>query len=251
MKKNIIIVIIVILCQILFAGVKAYAQNSSTSSADQATQQAIEKLKTKIATQVESMKLEEKRGIIGIVSSTSDNALTVTDINNNTRFIDVDEITKFSNPTNSSFGFSDLTKGTRISIVGLYNKETKRILARFITVTSDPLFLTGAISTLDHINYQLILVMEDNKKQNVDIENSTKISVYTKAGGILHYGFSKLNTSDRLLIVGFPSTTDKTLFEAGRIIDFPDLPKDPAVVLEQPTTATSITPKPSTTIPSQ
>jgi hypothetical protein len=246
MKKNIIIFFLLLLPFPFFFS-KVEAQVSSTSSADQATQKAIETLKNKIASQVSSMNLEEKRGIIGVVTSTSDNAFTVTDISGNNMDVDVDEITKFSDPNNSNFGFSDLTRGSKVSVLGLYNKETKRILARFIDAQDDPLFLSGAVLSLDHVNYQLMLIQEGGHKQNVDIQISTKISDYEKGQGLSHYGFSKMNVGDRITVVGYLNKTDKTLLEADRIVDFSDLPKDPNITMPasasaSPTPVTSGTP---------
>ena len=185
---------------------------------------------------VAQLNLVEKRGIIGTVTDVSANQVTVTDIAGNTRNIDVDEITKFSSPsTKSSFGLSDLTKGTKISVLGNYNKDSKRILARFISVTVDPTFLTGAISDVDRTNFTITMAMTGQKQQKIDIQSTTKISVYTKDQGLTKYGFSKMNIGDRLSVVGFPSKTDKTLFEPDRIIVFTELPKDPKVVVEQVT----------------
>lgn len=240
--KKIILVSIILLIPFLFLRNSAKAQDSSTSSADQATQQAIENLKNKIASQVSSMNLEEKKGMIGVITSVQDNAFTLTDISGNTIDVDVDEITKFSDPNNANFGFSDLTKGLKISVLGLYNKDTKRILARFIDTQDDPTFLSGIIISLDHVNYQLMMQEEGNKKQNVDIQDTTKISEYTKSQGLTHYGFSKLNVGDRIIVVGYPNTTDKTLLEADRIVDFTDLPKNPNIVINQASGSAAISP---------
>jgi hypothetical protein len=62
------------------------------------TDQISDQLITNIASRVAQLKLVEKRGIIGVVTNTTNTQITVTDSQNNTRFIDVDELTKFSNP---------------------------------------------------------------------------------------------------------------------------------------------------------
>src|SRR2546423_2045460 len=82
----------------------------------------INQLKEKIASRVAELNLVEKRGVIGTVSDVSANQISITDITGKTRYVDVDEITKFSSSqAKKSFGLSDLTKGTRISVLGLYN----------------------------------------------------------------------------------------------------------------------------------
>src|SRR5579859_6721935 len=92
----------------------------------------INQLKDKIANQVSKLKLVEKRGIVGSIETVSNNQITLTDIQGNLRYVDVDEITKFSSVSNSSFGLSDLKKGMLVRVLGIYNKDSQRILARYI-----------------------------------------------------------------------------------------------------------------------
>src|SRR5437667_9086773 len=56
----------------------------------------INQLKEKIASRVSELNLVERRGMIGTVSEVSANKITVKDISGKTRFVDIDEITKFS-----------------------------------------------------------------------------------------------------------------------------------------------------------
>jgi len=218
----------------------------ASSSANQATvseklNQEIDQLKEKIASSVAKLNLVEKRGILGTVTDVSNNQITLTDISDNTRFVDVDEITKFSSPSNNSFGLSDLTKGTKVRILGLYNKQSERILARFIDVSVDPTYLSGEVSDIDRTNAMLTLATENKKQIKIDIQVDTKISVYSSSDGTLsQYGFSKMNVGDRITVVGFPEKQDTAIISATRIIDFPDLPKDPIISLTlSPTAAPS------------
>jgi len=221
---------------------------TSAESLDNKLNQQINQLKEKIASRVSELNLVEKRGIIGTVSQVSGNQVTMTDYEGRTRFIDVDEITKFSSPNaNGTFGLSDLTKGVKISVLGLYNKQSKRILARFINSTVDPLFLDGVVSTIDTTNFGLTMISEDQKQIKVDVGTSTKISAYNKDVGLSKYGFSKINTGDKISIIGFPDKKDSTLFVASRIIIFPDLPKNPKIIIPElsqtsPSVSTNVTP---------
>lgn len=195
----------------------------------------INELKEKIASRVSELKLVEKRGMIGVVSETSANKITLTDLSGKTRFVDVDEITKFSS-SSKSFGISDLTKGTKITILGIYNKQSKRILARFIQVTVTPHYLTGVISDMDNKNFTLNIMTEDNKTVKIDIESPTKISAYDKTDGLAKYGFSKMDAGDRLAIIGYPDKKDTSMIVATRIIDLAALPKDPKIIVKQAAT---------------
>ncbi len=217
---------------------------SSTPTPTKATDNAVKEkldaqindLKEKIASRVSELKLVEKRGIIGTVAEVSATKITLTDIAGNTRLVDVDEITKFSSDTiKGSFGLSDLTKGTRISVLGIYNKQSKRILARFIDTVVTPSVFTGAISAIDKTDFTLTTTTEEQKKITFDIETISKISLYNKDDGVAKYGFSKLEIGDRIFATGFPNKKNTKNFIATRIIIFPDLPKNPRIIIAKPT----------------
>lgn len=214
------------------------APSPTGKSLDKKLNNQINQLKEKIASRVSELNLVEKRGIIGVVTGVAANQITLTDVAGNTRFVDVDEITKYSSGS-KTFDLSDITKGTKISILGLYNKQSKRILARFIATSVDPIFVNGAVTSLDSKNFTLVLTTPEQKQTKIDIENITKISDYDKEGTPTRSGFSQLAVGDRLAIIGFPDKTDSTLLVASRIMVFPDLPKDPKIVLPDTSNATS------------
>lgn len=218
----------------------------SAASGDKLNDQ-INQLKEKIASRVAELNLVEKRGVIGIVAETSANQITITDIAGKNRIIDVDEITKFSSPgVKGSFGISDLTKGTKISVLGLYNKQSKRILARFIEVTASPTFLSGAVSTIDPKNFIVTVISADQKETKVDIQTTTKILTQEKETGLVKYGFSKVKVTDRIFVIGSPDKKDPMLFVATRFIVLPELPQDPKIIISQPEEGITDTITPST-----
>src|SRR4051812_13053821 len=88
-------------------------------SVSQKLNDQISELKDKIASRVSELNLVEHRGMIGVVTDVSGNKITLKDVAGNVRFVDVDEITKFSSASNSSFGISDIKKGVRLNILGL------------------------------------------------------------------------------------------------------------------------------------
>lgn len=199
--------------------------------------QQINQLKERIASRVAELNLVEKRGFIGTVTEASDTQVKLTDLNGKTRFIDVDEITKFTSPDDKNFGISDLSKNTRVSVVGLYNKQSQRILARFIDEVSMPAFLSGTITEVDKKNFVVTISTMDNKEKRIDIETSTKINSYSKESDIERSGFSKLQAGDRIIATGFENKNDKDLYTGTLILQLPDAPQDPKIKLAQPTTA--------------
>lgn len=197
----------------------------------------VDELKDKIASRVAELNLVEKRGMIGVVQSVSDTKITITDLNKKNRIIDVDEFTKFSSGDEDDFGISDIKKGMKISVLGLYNKESARLLARFVNEVNIPLFLHGVISEKDDENFTVNLLTEDGTNYTVDIEKITKTSFYSD-GKLEALGFSKIETLQNALIIGFPDPKEKDRITATRIVTFPNLPKNPKIPIIQNTTPT-------------
>lgn len=224
--------------------------STSTSSAnkaiDEKLNEQINQLKERIASRVAQLNLVEKRGIISIVKETSGNQVTLTDLSGKTRFVDVDEITKFTSSKNG-FGLSDLVKGSKISVLGLYNKQSQRILARFIESASSLTFLSGRIASLDNKNFTIAVMSEGQKQNLVDIETITVISTYSQDTGISKSRFSKLNIGDRVAISGYPDKKDATLLVANRILALPDLPVNPKIIIQEPSVTQDLTPSPQVT----
>jgi hypothetical protein len=194
-------------------------------SSDSAELEKIQKIKDIVASKVAELKLVEKRGIIGTLKDVSGMQLTIVDVKSNIRHLEVDELTKFSFSSKSSAGISDLVKGDMYSFVGLYNKETQKLLVRVIdSVDTLPVYFEGAISSVDSKNYQLSAVDAKGATKNIDIENSTKTSLATTDGDLTKSGFSKLSVNERILAVGFWDKKDKDLLSSLRIIHFKDVP---------------------------
>lgn len=243
MKKNIFILILLLLTFLLpvqaFAVVKvtpSVTDSPTSSPKTSIIDQQLNHLQQQIASRVAELNLVGKRGLIGIVTNTTASEITITDLQNNTRYIDVDELTKFSNPNvKGTFGMSDITKGTTIGALGLYNKDSKKLLARFVNVLSLPTIINGRISSLDKKNFLVYIQTQDQKNIPADIVDLTKTYSYTQADGLKKSGFSKLQENQRITLVGFPNTKDKTHITASRIIYFPDIPPDPRIAAASPT----------------
>lgn len=206
-----------------------------TPTSTQGLIQQIDELKDRIASRVAELKLVEKKGVIGTVTDVAETQLSLTDVHGNTVFIDVDELTKFSSPNaKSSFGISDVTKGSTVGVLGLYNKESRRILARFVDVMNVPIVLSGAVTGIDSQNFNLTLTTIDKKDTTIDVENITKTYTYGKTTGLVKAGFSKIVQGERVMVIGFPDVKNKNTIIASRILRFPELPINPAIALFKP-----------------
>lgn len=209
-------------------------------------QKQINSLTNKIASRVAELRLVEKKGVMGQVSDVSSTQITISDIHGNTKFVDVDEFTKFnSTDSKSSFGISDIKKGDKLGILGLYNKESRRILARFVDVIDLPRVLHGKISEIDEKNFTFILSDDKDKSTEVNVESSTRTFAYDKnTKELARSGFSKLVVGQRIAVIGYPDKSDADLFQASRIVIARDISEDAEGESESPGRSTTPTEAP-------
>ncbi len=233
MKK----VITIILCASLF--IPSVARAQSTDSVNK----QIDSLKNKVASKVAQLKLVQKKGVVGAVTEVSTTHITINDINNNSVGIDVDELTEFSSSDNRNFDISDIKKGMTLSILGLYNKDSQRLLARFVDETTLPVFLQGVVSGKDSKDFTLTLSTADGKSYLIDIEDVTKTLSFS-TGDLDSVGFSKLDTMVNAVVIGFPDKKEKDRITAARVIIFPNVPKNPKIQIKSSTITTSPSPTP-------
>lgn len=236
MKKIIIAVVLSLTLATLFAGktLAISASPTATPTPGNNLEQQINALKDKIASRVAQLKLVDKRGIIGTVSETTQTQITLIDQDGNTRFVDVDELTKFSSPSaKASFGISDIKKGATVGVLGLYNKESRRILARFVDVLILPVQISGAVTDIDSKNYTLNVATAEKNTYSIDIENITKTLGFDGTS-LTKSGFSKITQAERITVIGFPDIANPKHIIASRLLLFPTLPIDPRITVVKP-----------------
>lgn len=231
MKKLLYILLtIVITCQSIST---VYAASSTPTPSAQPVitteedLEKIQKIKDMVASRVAELKIVEKRGILGRVKEISNTQITIVDFNENIRIIDIDELTKFQNSgsTTKSFGVSDLKAGDIVSFIGLYNKETKRLIARFATLkTGIPQQFEGVVVSKNIDEYTFVLINEKGDKRTIDVGTTTKTRSFTLKDNLVKSGFSKIQIGERALVTGYPDSKDKNLFLGDRIIYFIDVP---------------------------
>lgn len=203
----------------------------------------IEKIKDLVASRVAELKLVDKRGFIGKVKSTSNTQIIITS-NGNEQNIDIDELTKFDNANKSDFGISDIKKDDLISAIGLYNKQTEKLLARFIEIASNiPQNILGVVVEKNSSDYTIVVATPDGKKITVNIDSSTKTSLYEDSD-TQKSGFTKIESGERVLVVGFFDKTNKEDLNASRIVRLPGL-KVPEELKKMAGSTSSKTPTPT------
>lgn len=254
MKK---IIFATLLLSVLMTPVQVYAQTKTptkttpTKAQAQAevtkeAQNAIEKIKDAVASKVAELNLVEKKGIFGNVVEVGTSEITIEDAQGNQRIIEIDELTRFEGEKQSDdFGISDIEEGSKLSAVGLYNKETEKLLARFITQKVNiPTSISGAISAINEDEYTITVVSKSGDEYTVDIERSTDSMIY-EDGELSDSGFSKFAVGERTIVTGLPSKEEDNRISAERVLHFKSLPpaEDVKKHVSQPPTTPSPTKK--------
>lgn len=186
------------------------------------TESKISELKERIATQVAKLKIIEKRGLRAKIAQIINHQLVLLDSSGNKRLADADELTKFTDLNNAAtIGISDFEKDQIVDVIGLYNTESRRILARTIKLSNPPSRIWAHVLDLDKENFSVkISVDESSDTKEVNVETATKTFEYTKDAGLVKSGFSKIGIGERLLVVGYEK--DNTI-TAARILLMPEL----------------------------
>lgn len=218
MIKNIKLFSILLLL-LTFIKLDAHAAITPTTSD---IQNQVDELKNKIASKVAELKLVEKRGIIGTVTDSSDIQITLTDPKGDTRFVDVDELTKFYS-SDKTFGISDIKKNMTIGVLGLYNKQSRRILAREINnIAASPKIIYGGIGAIDKQNFEITVVKENGAKIVVKIDEITKTYSYS-FDKLEKSGFSKMQETQTIMVIGYTDKLDPNKLLATRVLIFPQI----------------------------
>lgn len=201
------------------------AKSTPTPTPKESLTEKISQLKDRIASRVTQLKLVEKKGIIGTVQEVSETKIKLTDVQGTIQLVDVDEITKFASQAAETVGISDIKKGATISVLGLYNKDSKRILARFINIAQFPVFTKGTITDIDKKNFTITVKIDDDlpagrqgKEMVVDIENTTKLLQVSQEGEMIRYTFSKLLKNDVVFIISYANKKDENRLSALRVL---------------------------------
>jgi len=242
--KNIAVLLIAVLLlapNIAFAQEKEEVTPSAAPSANQVPEsdeeiERVQRIKDIVASKVAELNLVEKKGIIATVTEVSSTEIKAIDYKNKNVTVDVDELTNFDFE-DEDFGISDLEVGEVYSFVGLYNKDSEKLLARFISQPkSIPNYLEGAISEINEDDFQITIVNAEGKSTTIDIETSTDIMLVDASGGFDDSGFSAFEVGQRVIAAGFTNNDDE--FSVTRVIHFEQIPPPVEVLanLKQETT---------------
>jgi len=227
MKKILLITMLfIIFVQPVFAQTPTSTPSKNPVATTSAETETLQKVIDLIASQSAKRNDLEKKGILGVVQEATTTKILVEDHLGNERTVDIDELTKFGSGNDTkSFGVSDIKSGNTFSFIGKYNKETRRLLARFvIKATSVPIQFEGVVISINSTDGTFLAADSDGNKKTIDVLSSTKTVSYETTDGTVKSGFSRIELGQRILVTGFNDLQDEDKLAASRIIHFLDVP---------------------------
>ena len=145
--------VLVIVAFYLLVVTPVFAQEEATTPAKPKSK--IEEIKEKIASTVAQLNLVSKKGFVGQISKLEKTQITI-EKNGEARIVEIDELTKYQELTDkkrTDITFADLDVGDYLVAVGLYNKESRKLLGRFILVKDIPVNINGGFQI--HVPMQI------------------------------------------------------------------------------------------------
>lgn len=232
--KKIILFTLPVISLLVFPFTVAHSQtptkeDTSTSSAttaplNETEMKNVKKIIDLVASNSAEQKLTSKIGVIGTVAEKSNTTINLTTLKGNNRIIDIDEITKFSDPDSKTFGISDIKTGETLGVIGVLNKVSGHILGRDVDrLNALPTHFEGVITEIDRPNFQLTATDESGSKKILDIQTTSKLYSFTKDTGQIKTGFSKIEPGVRVFAAGFPDSKIKNQIEISRLIILPEV----------------------------
>lgn len=213
--------------------IKIFAATATSSSATPAITniKQVEDLKERLATKVAQLRQTQRKAIAGTVKSVTTTTATLEtnikdiklELNDNLIVI------QYLKGKRTKLTIDDLSKGDNVVVFGEYDPTLDLIQAKviFIAAASVNQRVRGIVTNIDRNLYTLTLQSADKTDYTIDIEGTTKTSLWTKDDGLVKSGFSKITTGDILEVLGAQTTKEKNRLSAVRILNLHDLTGNP------------------------
>lgn len=230
------------------AGTHSVLAQKATPSATPKTATAsaqIEELKVRLATKVAELRSVVKRAMYGTVKSVSLTSATVETKTKDIKIELTDDVTvsQIISGKRVNLDLEKLEAKDTVTVFGSYDETLDLLKAQYIFIESPTQVtrVSGTVANVDSEEFSLIVNTAEGRSITVDIEKSTKTTVWTGTDGIVKGGFSKIVVGDTVHIVGSPVPKTENHISASRVLDLGNITGAAAT----PTTTTA---SPSATV---
>lgn len=227
------------------------AQPTPTEAADSANQ--LQELKDRLATKVAELRTLVKRAMFGNVKTVSVASATVETSNKDIKIElgDGVKVAQMISGKRTTLTTDDISVNDHITVFGTYDATLDLLKAQFIFIESsiETMRISGTVADVDTKDFTVTINTPEGRTVIVDVEKTTKASTWTKDGGIVKSGFSKIAVGDTVHVTGTAVPKKDDHISAQRILDLGDITgaKPSAVITTTPTVTPSSTPKPTPT----
>ncbi|OGG35771.1 hypothetical protein A2363_03540 [Candidatus Gottesmanbacteria bacterium RIFOXYB1_FULL_47_11] len=206
---------------ILFLTTSVYAATSTESATTPATNQKLDELKDRLASAATQLKQSQKRAIWGTVKTTSVSTITVETKTSDVKIelTDTIKVAQIIKGERTDLTTDDLAKGDTVAVFGDYDAALELLKAKVIFIQGAiPLRISGTITQSDKKNFTVTVATPEGQSYIVDIESTTKNTLWNKEDGTAKGAFSKLLVGDTVHVLGTQSK-DKSRISAARVLD--------------------------------
>ncbi len=230
------------------------AQTASPSAKPKpaATESAqLNELKERLATKVAELRTVVKKAVYGTIKAVS---ITSATIETKTKDIKIEltddvSVTQMISGKRTALTSEDLEARDNITVFGTYDETLDLLKARAIFIESPTVTVrvSGTIADIDEEEFTLTINTKEGRTVTVDIERTTKTTAWSKEGGIVKGGFSKITVGDTAHIVGTNVPKTENRIKASRVLDLGNITgaKSAPTEAPAPTASASATRKPT------
>lgn len=218
--------------------------NVATDSAS--SHSLLDDLKARLATKVAELRTVVKRAMSGTVKTVSLTSATVETKTKDIKIELTDDVTvaQMIGGKRTSLELSDIDERDPITVFGTYDETLDLLKAHHIFIeSSTPVTqVSGTVADVDTEEFQLVVNTREMRTVTVDFEKTTKTTSWTKDGGLVKGGFSKIQVGDTVHIVGKPNAKIAQRVSAVRILDLGNITGAAVSPTETPTPTESASP---------
>jgi hypothetical protein len=231
------------------------AQESSPAATPKPTVAAasgsaqMEDLKARLATKVAELRTVVKRAMSGTIKSVSVTSATIETKTKDIKIELTDDVTvtQMISGKRTPLAVDKLEPKDVVTVFGTYDETLDLLKAQYIFIESslNVTRLSGIVVDVDDEDFVLTINTGEGRILTVDIERTTKTTLWTKAGGIAKGGFSKIVVGDTVHIIATPVVKKENTYSAVRILDLGNITgaASTPTAVTTPVASSSATPK--------
>lgn len=211
----------------------------------------LDSLKNRLASAATQLSQSQKRAVFGIVKSTSVSTIIVETKTSEIKIelADTVKVAQVIKGKRTDLTTDDVSKGDTVVVFGDYDANLDLLKAKVIFIEGVlPTRINGTITDSSKKDFTITVTTVTGQAYIVDIESTTKNTLWNKTDGTSKGAFSKLVIGDTVSVLGTLEAKTDNRISALRILDIGNLTgvtPTPTPAIASPSATLKITPKPT------